>query len=54
MSLRLGLQLDRVAVLDDPRVLDRRNIATVMEGFHLANGRGVLGEAIATKVDMAI
>ena len=54
LSLRLGLQLDRVAVLDDARVLNRRDIATVMEGFHLANGRCMLGQAIATKVDMAI
>ena len=54
LSLRLGLQLDRVSVLDDARVLYRRDIATVVEGFHLANGRCMLGQAIATKVDMAI
>lgn len=54
LSFRLSLQLDRVIVLDDARVLYGRNIATVMEGFHLGNGWGVLGEAIATKVNMAI
>ena len=55
-SLRflLGLDLDRVIVLDNARVLNGRNIATVMEGFHLANDSRSLGEAIATKVNMSI
>ena len=54
LSLRLCLHLDRVAVLDDARVLNGRNIAAVVESFHLGNGRCVLGEAIATKVDVSI
>ena len=54
LSLRLCLHLDRVAVLDDARVLNGRNIAAVVEGFHLGNGRCVLGEAITTKVDVSI
>ena len=54
LSFSLRLDLDRVVVLDNSRVLNGRNIAAVMESFHLANGRRVLREAIAAKVDMAI
>ena len=54
LSFSLRLDLDRVVVLDNSRVLNGRNIAAVMEGFHLANRRRVLREAIAAKVDMAI
>ena len=54
LSFCLRLDFDRVVVLDNSRVLNGRNIAAVMEGFHLANGRSVLREAVAAKVDMAI
>ena len=54
LSFHLRLYLDRVIVLDNARVLNGRNIAAVMKGFHLASDKGVLGEAIAAKVNMAI
>ena len=54
LSFCLRLDFDRVVVLDNSRVLNGWNIAAVMEGFHLANGRSVLREAVAAKVDMAI
>ena len=54
LRIHLGLELDRVVVLDNARVLNWRNIATVMKGFHLGNDSCVLGEAIATEVNMAI